>query len=405
MEGLQKIVERQTILTVTELTQKIRILLQDAFPNVWVEGEISNFRVPTSGHFYFSLKDEMSQIKVVMWRSNNRFLKFEPKDGLHVIVKGSITVFESRGEYQLNAEYVEPKGIGALQLRFEQLKERLEKEGLFDKSKKKAIPFLPQKIAIVTSPKGAVIQDILSIIERRSANVEILIYPVRVQGEGSEYEIAEAIDMINKFQEIEVIILARGGGSIEDLWAFNEEIVARAIFRSKIPIISAVGHETDFTIADFVADLRAETPSSAAQIVTQNKLELINIIENNMVRLRSTILRIIDYWKLRHEQVAKRLISPQQRVNNMKQRLDELSERIEINFRNFIKMKGKVLELVSNKLNALSPLAVLERGYSITQKITTNQIIRDVKELSVGEEVSVRVHKGRFTTIVKDKYD
>src|SRR3989339_1280832 len=266
--------QEREVYTVSELTRAIKFVLEEDFPEVLVEGEISNFRVPNSGHAYFTLKDKDSQLKVVLFKLNKRLLKFEPDDGLHVIVRGRISVYEPRGEYQLIADYMEPKGIGALQLAFEQLKEKLFKEGLFDEAHKIPIPQFPQKIAIVTSPTGAAIRDMLRIIDRRFSNVHIIIYPVKVQGEGASAEIARAVKELNALPDIDVMIVGRGGGSIEDLWAFNEEIVARAIYDSRIPIISAVGHETDFTIADWVAEYRAPTPSAAAEKATPDMKEL-----------------------------------------------------------------------------------------------------------------------------------
>ncbi|MGH7431200.1 MAG: exodeoxyribonuclease VII large subunit, partial [Candidatus Methylomirabilales bacterium] len=241
------------IYSVSELTAELKALLENTFTGVWVEGEISNFKHHTSGHMYFTLKDERGQLRAVMFRGSNRGLQFRPEDGLAVIVFGNVTIYEPRGEYQVYVECMEPKGLGALQLAFEQLKTRLEAEGLFDPARKRPIPLLPKKIGLVTSPSGAAIRDILQIIHRRFANVQVLIFPVRVQGEGAAAEIVEGVEFLNKRGDLDVLIVARGGGSIEDLWAFNEEVVARAIYASQTPVISAVGHETDFTIADFVA--------------------------------------------------------------------------------------------------------------------------------------------------------
>lgn len=250
------------IYTVSELTREARMLLESAFPAVWVEGEISNFSIHSSGHMYFSLKDENAVLNCAMFRSENQQLKFGPKDGMQVLCFGRISIYDKQGRYQLYVQTMEPKGLGALQLAFQQLKERLQKEGLFDAAHKKPIPFLPQRIGIVTSPTGAAIRDILNISTRRFQNIHIIINPVRVQGEGAAIEIANAIKEFNEYAKLDVIIVARGGGSLEDLWSFNEEIVARAIYDSKIPVISAIGHEVDFTIADFVADFRAPTPSA-----------------------------------------------------------------------------------------------------------------------------------------------
>jgi exodeoxyribonuclease VII large subunit len=266
------------ILTVSELTREIKDILEMQFADILVEGEISNLKAPPSGHIYFTLKDDLSQIRVVLFKNQARTLRFSPEDGLQVICRGRVSLYEKRGEYQLILEEMEPKGIGALQLAFLQLKERLEREGFFDPSRKRQIPMVPQKIGIVTSPTGAVIRDMLHIIERRFENVHLLLFPVRVQREGAASEIAKGIEYFNEQMEVDVIIVARGGGSLEDLWAFNEEEVAKAIFYSKIPILSAVGHETDYTISDFVADLRAPTPSAAAELVVRDKREIKNTL-------------------------------------------------------------------------------------------------------------------------------
>jgi len=282
------------ILTVSELTREIKDILEMQFADILVEGEISNLKVPPSGHIYFTLKDDLSQIRVVLFKNQARSLRFSPEDGLHVICRGRVSLYEKRGEYQLILEEMEPKGIGALQLAFLQLKERLEKEGFFDSSRKRPIPMVPQKIGIVTSPTGAVIRDMLQIIERRFENVHLLLYPVRVQGEGAASEIAKGIEYFNEQMEVDVIIVARGGGSLEDLWAFNEEEVARAIFYSQIPILSAVGHETDYTISDFVADVRAPTPSAAAELVVKDKRDVKNTLQFLEVRLGSEVLQTLQ---------------------------------------------------------------------------------------------------------------
>ena len=268
------------IYKVSELTSSIKLILEDSFPNIWVEGEISNLKSPSSGHIYFTLKDDRSELKSVFFKSDNEKIKFDIKDGMHVICSGRISLYEKQGVYQLYVTGLEPKGVGALQLAFEQLKEKLFKEGLFDESRKKPLPMLPDRIGIVTSPTGAAIGDMLKVLKRRFSNVEILINPVKVQGEGAKEEIAGAIRDFNDMNNVDVIIVGRGGGSLEDLWAFNEEVVARAICDSKIPIISAVGHEMDWTISDLAADLRAATPSVAAELVIAKKSELIDALDN-----------------------------------------------------------------------------------------------------------------------------
>jgi len=281
----ESLVKPDRVYTVSEVTRLVKLEVENAFPLVWVEGEISNFRSYPSGHIYFTLKDEQCQLQAVMWRSNARLLKFALKDGLKVICRGRLSVYEARGQYQLMADLIEPKGKGALQLAFEELKEKLKAEGLFDPKHKKPLPLFPKKVGIVTSPRGAAIIDILRTLERRFARLHILIYPAKVQGEGAADEIVEGIDFLGRQPDIDVLIVGRGGGSIEDLWAFNEEKVARAIFRSPIPVISAVGHEVDYTIADFVADIRASTPSVAAEIVIKEEQALVDRIDGLARRL------------------------------------------------------------------------------------------------------------------------
>ena len=279
------------IYTVSELSGEIRELFEQQFPDVWVTGEVSNFRAAGSGHLYFTLKDDTAQLRAVCFRSQSRYLKFKPQDGLAVIARGRLSIYEARGEYQLYVEFLEPAGLGALQLAFDQLKQKLAAEGLFDPDRKKLLPALPRVIGVVTSPTGAVIQDILRVLNRRFRNINVVIYPARVQGEGAAEEIAQGIEHFNRMVPVDVMIVARGGGSMEDLWAFNEEVVARAIAASEIPIISAVGHETDFTIADFVADLRAPTPSAAAELVVHLKQDFVDELDDQ-TRHMAQIIRL-----------------------------------------------------------------------------------------------------------------
>jgi len=286
------------ILTVSELTREIKDILEGRFLDIWVEGEISNLRIPPSGHIYFTLKDDFSQIRAVLFRMQARTLRFVPEDGIHVICRGRVSLYEKRGDYQLILESIEPKGIGALQLAFLQLRERLEKGGLFDPDHKRPIPTVPRKIGIITSPTGSVIQDMLNILKRRFENLHILVFPARIQGEGASSEICEAIRYFNQVTDVDVIIVGRGGGSLEDLWVFNEEAVARAIYHSKIPIISAVGHETDYTIADFVADLRAPTPSAAAELVVRDKREIKNILRHLGGRLENEMVQVLEGYRI-----------------------------------------------------------------------------------------------------------
>jgi len=361
------------IYKISELNFKLRKLLEGEYPDIWVEGEISNFHHHRSGHMYFDLKDESSKIKVVMFYSDNRFIKFIPEDGMKVLVNGGVTVYSRKGEYQIVVRHMEPKGKGALLIAFEQLKKKLKAEGLFDAKYKKPIPFLPSKIGVVTSLGGAVLHDIKNVLNRRFENYTMIISPSSVEGETATYEICKAIENLNQYKDIEVIILARGGGSLEDLWAFNTEEVARAIFSSEIPIISAVGHETDFTISDFVADLRAPTPSAAAEIVIPEKSELLNKIFSYINRLHKSLPRVTTSLRNQINYLSGDLYKVMTII---------LNER-KSNFRN-----------LSEKLNTLSPLAILSRGYSICYSIPERAIIRNSGEVEIGQEVDILLYKG-----------
>ena len=438
------------IYTVSELNGLAQKFLEENFLNVWLEGEISNFRgIASSGHCYFSLKDEKSQIELVAFKSVMNSLKFRLEDGLKVLVQGRISLYTQRGRFQMIANLLEPKGTGALALAFEQLKKKLEDEGLFDLTRKKAIPSLPQKIGIVTSPTGAALRDILTIINRRFANVEILIYPVKVQGVGAKEEIEEAIRALNEnHKELDVLLVGRGGGSIEDLWAFNEECVARAIAGSKIPIISCVGHEIDFTIADFVADLRAPTPSAAAELVVKNKIELQNQLINLHARLKQNILSCLEFAFEQIKGLAKTsfFVRPQILFENRLQNLDDLfakvtgrlsqsmihlENRLQIeksklfllspslnleekmnlisyevqNLENAVQKKiehlKESLQNLAGKLEALSPLAVLSRGYAIAYSQTNNKIIKSSYQVAVKESIRIQLHQGEIKATVE----
>jgi len=440
------VMSSRPILTVSQLTAEIKTLLERNFEHLWVEGEVSNLRLPGSGHLYFTLKDESAQIRAVMFRMQNRLLKFKPGDGLQVVGYGRLTVYEPRGEYQIVLDYLEPKGLGALQLAFEQLKEKLSREGLFDPARKKPLPPLPQKIGIVTSPTGAAIRDILQIIDRRFANVHILLYPVRVQGVGAAQEIARAIDELGQWPGLDVMIVGRGGGSLEDLWAFNEEPVARAIHRSPVPVVSAVGHEIDFTIADFVADLRAPTPSAAAELVVRNKVELVQTLESLARRLSQTVRMKLESRQERLSSLVYRLTDPRKRVSDQRLRLDDLSSRLATSIqqslgrridrfrmkvesltllhpgkrvtdyshrlsqlhrrlavvgRSSIRFYRQRVEVAAGRLQSLSPLAVLERGYGIARLLPSREIIRDASRLKADDRVNVKVHRGEFVARVE----
>ncbi|MDD5004916.1 MAG: exodeoxyribonuclease VII large subunit [Candidatus Omnitrophica bacterium] len=369
------------ILKVSELTKDIKLILENTFGLVWVEGEVSNLRRPSSGHIYFTLKDEFSQIRCVLFKQQSAGIKFQLKDGLQIVVFAKLSVYERDGCYQLYINSVEPKGKGSLQLAFEQLKERLTREGLFDAAHKKPLPFLPGIIGIITSPTGAVIRDMLHILEKRFENFQVLIYPAKVQGESAKAEIAQAIEYFNSQGNVDVIILARGGGSIEDLWAFNEELVARAIYNSKIPIISAIGHETDFTIADFVSDLRAPTPSRAAELVIPQKKELSEKIKYFIQQLNRGLRDFIPAYQ---------------------QRVDDLTESLRRGLENILIGKKQQFELAISKLQALNPLDILNRGYSISLKLPGRQILKDTKSLRPGEHINTKLHKGSFSSVVEE---
>ncbi|HEV8663323.1 MAG TPA: exodeoxyribonuclease VII large subunit [Candidatus Methylomirabilis sp.] len=391
------------VYTISALTAELKALLEGTYPTLWVEGEVSNFKHHASGHMYFTLKDAGSQIRAVMFRTANRGLKFRPEDGLSVLVRASLGVYEPRGEYQLYVEHMEPKGLGALQLAFEQLKARLAAEGLFDEARKRPIPRLPRRIGIVTSPSGAAIRDMLNIIDRRFANVEVVIYPARVQGEEAAGEIAAGIEVLNARGDLDVLIVGRGGGSIEDLWAFNEERVARAIAASKVPVISAVGHETDFTIADFVADLRAPTPSAAAELVVAHKAELAQRLDDLTSRLETALRHRVEAGRQRLTSLARHLglVSPVERVRRQRERVAAAAETLWGAIRTRVKLWEGDLRALAGKLESLSPLAILARGYSITRLLPDLRIVKDAGAVRPGEAVSVLLHRGSLACRVE----
>lgn len=394
------------IYTVSELTKYIRVILEDSFPSIWVEGEISNFILHSSGHMYFTLKDAGSTLKCAMFKRANEKLKFKPQNGMKVICFGSVSVYEARGDYQLIAEEIEPKGVGALQLQFQQLKEKLFKEGLFDERHKVPIPHLPTRIGIVTSPTGAAIRDILNIVRRRFSNIEIIINPVKVQGEGAKAEIASAIRQFNGLRNIDVMIVTRGGGSLEDLWPFNEEIVARAIYDSDIPVISAVGHEIDYTISDFVADFRAPTPSAAAELVIPRKEDLVNLINTATARLKNALIGKLDVLagKLATLKESYILRQPLNIVTQYEQKIDDLTKDLAVSIDHLIKMRQENFRFLTGKLESLSPLAILNRGYSITAKLPEMAIVKDISEVKKNDIVETKLGKGKFRSRVEEVY-
>ena len=440
---------RRTIWSVSDLTGRIRDLLAGEFTDVFVEGEVSNAHAAQSGHLYFTLKDNNAQIRCVCFRTQLARLKFRPEDGLHVTVRGSISVYEARGEYQFYVEHVEPVGLGALQLAFEQLKKRLEAEGIFDPERKKSLPVLPQCVGLITSPRGAAVRDIVHILQRRFPNLHVVLYPVHVQGEGAAGEIVQAIRYFDRNQLADVLILARGGGSLEDLWAFNEEPVARAIMACAIPMITGIGHETDFTIADFAADIRASTPSAAAEMVVRTRQEF----DSHLCDLRDKIAQLLRYrvlqasHKLREldlHRAARRLEDTLRRrrqhtdelaaqlagalrgrVQTLQQRLElALSRLAAVDFRARLRAatvrldrrtvelgvrasrtlaaKGQLLEKLLVQLEERSPLRLLQRGYAICYDARGN-VMQSADQVALGERIRVQLARGRLSAEVKDK--
>jgi len=397
---------KKHIYTVSEITKDIKTVLENNFFEVCVEGEVSNFRRPSSGHIYFDLKDQKSILHCAFFKGAQHSIKFEIENGLKVLCFGRISVYEVSGHYQFYVDEVEPKGVGALQLAFEQLKLKLEKEGLFDETHKAFIPFLPSRIGIVTSPTGAAIRDILNVLSRRFVNLNVILYPVMVQGEGAAQQIAQAIDEFNKLPELsdkkidkpDVLIVGRGGGSLEDLWAFNEEIVARAIYNSEIPVISAVGHEIDWTIADFVADLRAPTPSAAAELVVARKEELVSKVDSCFSRLNSAVDAKIDlfYEQLINLKQAYVLRQPLNFLAQHQQRIDDLAKSLSVKIGHLIEINSQEFKNFAGRLNVLSPLGVLSRGYSITRFADNGAIIKDSSQIKKGDEIITKLHKGEI---------
>ncbi len=446
--GFQFRPPERRVWTVRALVAAVRTHLEKEYSDCWVEGEISNLRSPDSGHLYFTLKEESAQISVVMFRLSAKLLRFRPENGLHVTVRGRITVYESKGELQIAAEFMEPQGAGALQLAFEQLKARLEAEGLFDSSRKKAIPVLPRRIGIITSPQGAAIRDILNILARRHHSANVVIYPAQVQGEAAPLEVTAGVRHFNKAHDVEVIVIARGGGSAEDLAAFNHEGLARAVAASKIPVISAIGHETDFTIVDFVADLRAPTPSAAAELVIKSRQEIEGQAEDLHQRLeRAARYRLLmarqELTELAQHGAFARMMDA---INRRQQRLDEAGFRVERAERQLVERWRRRWELASAAvrhydarqrlavvrqrldaqvatlgsaaharfvaaravldrrtaaLEALSPLAVLNRGYALVFD-GNGRLVKDAERLRAGDEIAARLARGRVKARVSE---
>ena len=442
----QSVSQDAKVYQVSQLTRDIKAIMEAAFDSIWVEGEISNFRTVASGHSYFVLKDAKSQVRCVLFKGHRAGIKFQPEDGDQVLLFGRITVYDARGEYQIVTESMEPRGLGALQKAYEQLKIKLEKEGLFDEEKKKPLPEFPWKIGVVTSSTGAAVRDILNIVRRRNPKVSVLLYPAKVQGEGAAKEIAQGIHELNQRKDIEVIIIGRGGGSLEDLWAFNEEEVARAISTSRIPIVSAVGHEIDFTIADFAADLRAPTPSAAAELTVpiledtlreigslnealisslEKKLkdyfdllkrlmdrrffhqpkEIFNPQIQRIDELHSRLLRGLEQNLLNHQQRFQDKIhrlfqaSPEKNIPHMKENLSMLEKRMQHIIQSNLLLRKERFEGILKNLNAFNPLSILERGYSICSK--DEKSLKSIEGINPGDLINVKLAQGGLSCTVK----
>jgi exodeoxyribonuclease VII large subunit len=433
------------VYTVTRLNREVRAVLEGSFPTLWVQGEISNLARPASGHLYFSLKDSHSQVRCAMFRNRNRLLKFSPENGMEVITLAAVSLYEGRGEFQLVVERMEPAGVGALQKAFEELKSRLDKEGLFAAARKRPLPAFPDTVGVVTSPSGAAVRDILHVLNRRWPRARVIVYPVPVQGEGAGAQIARALETAGRRGEADVLILARGGGSLEDLWAFNEEAVARAVFDSPVPVVTGVGHETDFTIADFVADLRAPTPSAAAEAVSPDRVELAERVSGVMNKLLvQTNHRLRKYGELLRY-YEKRLPQPARRLQHISQHLDGLSLRllqsqktmIAVKRSQLLKLQAGIshynprhllkyhdsrcrhlgeqlhtgmarrlmtlkerLEHTAHNLHTVSPLVTLERGYAIVTRVEDNRIIREAASLRPGDAIRTRLARGQIHSTV-----
>jgi exodeoxyribonuclease VII large subunit len=395
--------EAPPFFTISELNEIIKGTLEQALDGLWVVGEVSNFRVPPSGHYYFTLKDDKNQIAAVMFRRQGLSLAFVPENGMEVLCFGRVSLYPARGDLQLYVEKMEPRGQGALYLAFEQLKRKLAAEGLFAAERKRALPFLPASIGIVTSDRGAALRDMLRIIGERYPDRRVVVWPVKVQGEGAAEAIATGIDQLGRSGQVDVMIVGRGGGSLEDLWAFNEEVVARSIYRAPVPVISAVGHEIDFTIADFVADFRAPTPTAAAEIVLPRKSVLAEQLDSLQNQLLRCMRRKLELAKENWRGFIRRLVDPERKLRETQQRVDELSVDLLRRWRERLRQLRDRLVQQGGRLDALSPLAVLERGYSIAHRMPEEKIIKDSASLDIGDVVRVSFAKGKAICRVEEK--
>lgn len=399
--------EKIKVFTVSEVNIYIKQLLEkDLFLSyIYVKGEISNLKIHTSGHMYFTLKDKLSRIRCVMFKSSLSKIKFKPEEGLQVVVRGYFSIYERDGQYQLYAESIILEGTGELYKAFEQLKERLQKEGLFDESKKQPLPYYPKNVAVITSPTGAAVRDIISIAKRRNPNVNILLYPVLVQGENAPSEIVEGLNYINSLNNSDVIIVGRGGGSIEELWAFNEEIVARAIYNSHIPVVSAVGHETDYTIADFTADIRAATPSAAAEIVIPEKRQLKSHLKKIDSQINLNIISRIKDKRVKLDSLSKSYSfrNIETKVINLRQTIEVLKDNLNNSIETYTMQNKEKLKLYIEKLSILNPASYLLRGYSYVKKDKNGLLINSIDQVSIGEDIRVFLKDGNVLALIKSK--
>ena len=389
------------ILTVSELSQQIRDSLEAKFPSLWIKGELSNFTAHGSGHWYFSLKDEKSQIKGVMFRGQNHSVSFLPKNGTEVLVQGQLSLYPPRGDYQILCQEMEVLGSGSLQQKFEEIKRKLKEEGLFDKDRKKPLPPFPKHIGLITSPSGAAVRDILQVLNRRFRAVKVTLIPTLVQGDQAPASLLKSLSL-SKHLDLDVLIIARGGGSIEDLWGFNEENLARAIARQPVPVISAVGHEIDFTICDFVADLRAATPSAGAELVVQNREELLKKLETLKKQLRQNLKRQFHFLKDKLIALEKALIRPDRLLQDFSQKLDEVHSRLDQALIQQFQRAKELLKNVEKILNSLNPKKVLQRGFSI---VTSSQdhIVYNIKDLKIKDSVHIEFFKGQAQALITEK--
>lgn len=395
-------IDKNQILNVRELNSAARQLIESGLPLLWVRGEVSNFVCAASGHWYFSLKDEQAQVRCVMFRHKSQYLDWQPKSGIQIEVLALPSLYEARGEFQLTLEQMRPAGMGALYEAFERLKKKLESEGLFAESRKRKLPDFPQQLGIVTSPMAAALRDVLTTLAIRMPGLPVVLYPAPVQGEGSAQKIAQAIQLANQRKECDVLILCRGGGSIEDLWAFNEEIVARAIAASDIPVVSGVGHETDFTIADFVADLRAATPTAAAQAVAPDRLELLQRLQQFQQRYARAMMRQLERAMQQLDYLQRRLIHPAQRAQQQIQYLAQLQHRLKNAMQRILERQNQRLDAAQQHLLHLDPHQVLARGYSMVRD-ELGAVVVDSASLSVGTNVNITFARGWAAAMVKEK--